>query len=74
MEFVATSILPRLEGNHATALNDEAVAYGLVRGDEGKVRGPGDQAVLNALAELRKLKQEGTIKKIGITGTERETR
>ncbi|EKM80246.1 hypothetical protein AGABI1DRAFT_113447 [Agaricus bisporus var. burnettii JB137-S8] len=68
VEFVATSILPRLEGNHVIALNDEAVAYGLARGDEGKVRGPGDQAVLDALVELRKLKQEGIVKKIGITG------
>lgn len=71
VEFVATPVLPRLEGNHVTALNDEAGAYGLAKGDEAKVRGQGDRIVLEALAELRKLKQEGIIKNIGITGTDR---
>jgi aryl-alcohol dehydrogenase-like predicted oxidoreductase len=74
VEFVATSVLPKLEGNHVTALHDEAAAYGLAKGDEAKVKGQGDQIILDALVELRKLKQEGIIKNIGITGTERATR
>jgi hypothetical protein len=74
VEFVATSALPKLEGNHVSALRDEAGAYGLAKGDEAKIRGPGDQVILDALAELRKLKEEGTVRNIGITGTERVTR
>ncbi|KAF9008840.1 NADP-dependent oxidoreductase domain-containing protein, partial [Cyathus striatus] len=37
-------------------------------GDEGIVRGEGDQKILNAFAELQKLKDEGLIRHIGITG------
>lgn len=68
VEFVATPVVPKLDGNHATALDTEAIAYGLAKGDEAKVWGEGDQKVLDAFAELRKLKQEGVVKNIGITG------
>ncbi|KAF9452006.1 Aldo/keto reductase [Macrolepiota fuliginosa MF-IS2] len=68
VEFVATVVSPKATGNHTTALGVEATAYGLASGDEAKVWGEGDQKILDAFAELRKLKQEGVIKNIGITG------
>ncbi|KAL1721353.1 Aldo/keto reductase family-domain-containing protein [Schizophyllum commune] len=52
----------------AHGLLDEALAYGLAPGDEAKIRGPGDEQILAAFAELRKLKSEGLVRRIGITG------
>lgn len=69
IEFVCTPVTPRKSGNHMAALADEKVEYGLAEGDEGRIRGDGDQKVLDAFAELRKLKEEGKVKHIGITGT-----
>jgi D-arabinose 1-dehydrogenase len=69
VEFVCTRVTPRQSGNHLAALAHEKVEYGLAEGDEGKIRGDGDQTVLDAFAELRKLKNEGKVKHIGITGT-----
>lgn len=68
VEFVATAVSPKLTGDHGSALDTQAAAYGLTAGDEAKVWGDGDQKILNAFAELRKLKQEGVVKNIGITG------
>lgn len=68
VEFVCTPYAPKATGNHASALHDEATSYGLSEGDEGLVRGKGDQLVLDAFAELRKLQEEGLIRHIGITG------
>ncbi|KAG6820170.1 hypothetical protein H0H93_004433 [Arthromyces matolae] len=68
VEFVCTSVSPRRNGSNLSALAEENAAYGLAPGDEGKVRGEGDQKILDAFAELRKLKEEGVVKKIGITG------
>lgn len=68
IEFVSEQVQPRGAGHHALALSTEAVAYGLAPGDEAKIRGPGDQVILDAVAELRKMKQEGLVKHIGITG------
>ncbi|BGP12885.1 hypothetical protein JCM10213_005162 [Rhodosporidiobolus nylandii] len=42
--------------------------WGLAPGDEGKIRGPGDEKVLAALGELFKLKEEGVIKAVGFSG------
>jgi len=42
--------------------------YGLEAGDEEKVRGEGDQKILDAVAELRNMQDEGLIRSIGITG------
>lgn len=69
VEYVATAVRSKAAGNHATALDTEAAAYGLAKGDEAKIWGEGDQKILDAFAELRKLKQEGIVKHIGITGT-----
>lgn len=49
-------------------LPDESVPYGLAPGDEPTIRGPGDEQILAAFAELRKLKAEGLVRRIGITG------
>ena len=32
-------------------------------------KGPGDQVILDAVIELRKMKEEGLIKSVGISGT-----
>ncbi|KAJ6627480.1 NADP-dependent oxidoreductase domain-containing protein [Mycena sp. CBHHK59/15] len=68
VEFVCTDFSPRTTGNHTSALNDEKAAYGLMEGEESKIRGEGDQTILNAVRELQKMKDEGLIKNIGITG------
>lgn len=72
-EFVCEQVQPRESGHHVNALTTEAAAYGLAPGDEAKIHGPGDQIVLEAVAELRKMKQEGLIKNIGITGSASRT-
>ncbi|KAJ7873338.1 NADP-dependent oxidoreductase domain-containing protein [Mycena olivaceomarginata] len=68
IEFVSTEITPRRTGNHTSALGEDKAAYGLIEGEEGKVRGEGDQRILDAFGELRKMQDEGLIKHIGITG------
>lgn len=68
VEFIATPVAPRTTGDHNSALDADAAAYGLAVGDEAKVWGPGDQQILDAMAELRKMQAEGLIKHVGITG------
>lgn len=68
VEFVSTPFGPRKQGNHALALQEERVAYGLAEGDEGKVRGEGDRKILDAVLELWKMQEEGLIRAVGITG------
>ena len=67
-EFVSASIGTRIAGDHTTALLGGEVEYGLVQGEEDKIRGEGDQRILDALAELRKMQGEGLIKSVGISG------
>jgi D-arabinose 1-dehydrogenase len=68
VEFVCTAFAPKTAGNYSGALNDERAEYGLNEGNEGTIRGEGDQNILDAFSELRKMKEEGLIKCIGITG------
>lgn len=68
-EYVCERIEGRSSGDHSAALTSEQAQYGLQEGDETKVWGEGDQKILDAVAELRKMKQEGLVKHIGITGT-----
>lgn len=84
VEFVAPCIAPRAEGNHASALGAEAVAYGLAseqdvsndgEGEGGStgstvaVRTPGDdERILEAISELRALQADGLIRQVGIAG------
>ncbi|EIW62146.1 Aldo/keto reductase [Trametes versicolor FP-101664 SS1] len=67
VEFVCTPVGPR-SGHHAAALADAAAEYGLAPGQGGTVWGAGDQAILDAVAELRKLQAEGVVKHVGISG------
>ncbi|KAI0637704.1 Aldo/keto reductase [Trametes polyzona] len=69
VEFVCTPVGPPA-GHHAAALADaeKGAEYGLAPGQEGTVWGPGDQAVLDAVAELRRLQDEGVVKHVGISG------
>ncbi|VDC06228.1 unnamed protein product [Peniophora sp. CBMAI 1063] len=67
-EFVAEWVGPRKEGDHSGALGSEAQAYGVAPGQEALIHGPGDQAILDAIAELRKMQNEGLVRNIGITG------
>jgi D-arabinose 1-dehydrogenase len=58
-------------GDHSRVLTEPEYAqqWGLVEGEEGTIREEGDQRVLEALGELRKMKEEGMIREIGISGT-----
>ncbi|KAL4264216.1 Aldo-keto reductase [Pleurotus pulmonarius] len=68
VEFVCTQVAPRATGDNSTALDTEALEFGLAQGHEAKIHGDGDQKILDAFAELRKMKEEGLIRNIGITG------
>lgn len=68
VEFIATPVFPRPNGDSLAALGVEANQYGLEKGQEGKIWGDGDQQILDAYSELCKLKEEGVVKNIGITG------
>lgn len=66
MEY--TACLPCPVGDHSAALTTKRSEYGLADGDEGKIRGGGDEKVLRALKCLSELKAEGKIRMIGISG------
>ncbi|KAJ4472060.1 Aldo/keto reductase [Lentinula aciculospora] len=68
VEFVCTPVQGKQNGDHALALTEEKAAYGLEEGQEATIYGEGDERVLNAFAELRKMKEEGLARSIGITG------
>ena len=68
VEMVAEEVMPKRDGDHSTALGGDREVYGLALGQEGKIWGEGDRKVLEAYGELKKLKEEGLIKNIGITG------
>ncbi|KAI0771534.1 Aldo/keto reductase [Trametes elegans] len=67
VEFLCTPVGPRA-GNHLAALSEKSAEYGLADGQEGVVHGDGDQKILDAVAELRKLKAEGVVQHVGISG------
>ncbi|EIW82468.1 Aldo keto reductase [Coniophora puteana RWD-64-598 SS2] len=68
VEFIATPVSLRTRGCHLGALGAEKEVYGLLEGQEATVHGPGDQELLAAISELQKLKEEGVVKNIGISG------
>lgn len=68
VEFVADQMAPSPTGDVSVALRDDAAAYGLAPDEQGKIRGEGDRKIMDAYSELRKLKEEGIVKQIGITG------
>ncbi|PWN26511.1 Aldo/keto reductase [Jaminaea rosea] len=48
--------------------NEALRTLGLAEGDEGKVHGSGDEVILKAVEELLRLKSEGKVRRIGISG------
>ena len=68
VEFVCEDVYPRKAGSHVKAVGEEAELYGMKAGEEKKLKGDADKNILNAFAELQKMKEEGLIKKIGICG------
>jgi len=66
--MVAEEIMLKRDGDHSTALAEDREVYGLALGQEGKMFGEGDRKVLEAYGELKRLKEEGLVKNIGITG------
>lgn len=70
-EFVCTPVHPEdPTGNPVKVLEDEDTgrAWGLGKGLEETVHGEGDQKILDAFDELRRMKEEGLIREIGLTG------
>ncbi|KAG9101082.1 hypothetical protein FS749_010488 [Ceratobasidium sp. UAMH 11750] len=70
-EFVCTPVRPAdPTGNPIKVLEDPALsaAWGLRAEDRDRVHGEGDQKILDAFDELKKMKDEGTIRAIGLTG------
>ncbi|KAK1230779.1 hypothetical protein PQX77_006128 [Marasmius sp. AFHP31] len=65
---VTNEVTPWRMGQHTLAVTDEKAEYGLKERDEGVVHGEEDQKTLDAYAELRRMKQEGLIRHIGLTG------
>ncbi|KAI0296068.1 Aldo/keto reductase family-domain-containing protein, partial [Multifurca ochricompacta] len=72
VEFVAPCVSPRVEGNHESALGEEAAAYGVAPeqyySDSGSSLSEGDERVLAAIESLRALQAEGLIRYVGISG------
>ena len=48
IEFVCTEVAPRRTGNHTSALAQDEAAYGLLEGEEGKIRGDRKSTRLNS--------------------------
>lgn len=69
VEYIAEAKAPRTSGDHRAALGTEAGTYGLGEGQEAVVYGDGDRQVLVAVAELRRLQDQGVIRRVGISGT-----
>lgn len=69
VDFVGSPMSPfPLEGFHSKVFTEAADDWGLIPGKEGKVWGTGDRRVVEAIGEMRKLKEEGLVKAIGISG------
>jgi aryl-alcohol dehydrogenase-like predicted oxidoreductase len=68
VEFVCTPVGSNEPGDSVVALNERMEAYGLAERDQGRIWGEGDQKILEAVAELRRMQEEGLIKHVGITG------
>ncbi|KAH7888079.1 Aldo/keto reductase family-domain-containing protein [Phlebopus sp. FC_14] len=68
VEFIAYNKAPKTQGNHLSALDTEKEAYGLAEGQEAIAYGDGDTEILGAISELMKLKDEGIIRRVGISG------
>jgi D-arabinose 1-dehydrogenase len=71
VEFVASPVHPADPfGDPIAAIETEQgrSAWGLRPEDGNKIHGDGDEQILTAFGELRKMKDEGLVRSIGITG------
>lgn len=72
VEFVAEIVNDSGEGGikvkNGELLESDLARWGCGKGDEGKIHGPGDQKVLDAIKTLFELKKEGVIRAIGFSG------
>ncbi|KDN50910.1 hypothetical protein RSAG8_00539, partial [Rhizoctonia solani AG-8 WAC10335] len=70
-EFVCSPVWPSdPTGDPTKILEDRALAaaWGIGEGDESRVHGAGDQKIIDAFDELKKMKDEGIVREIGLTG------
>ncbi|CAE7114452.1 unnamed protein product [Rhizoctonia solani] len=70
-EFVCSPVWPSdPTGDPTKILEDQALAaaWGIGKGDESRVHGAGDQKIIDAFDELKKMKDEGIVREIGLTG------
>lgn len=73
VEFVAETVGDANTGSITVGPDGELseadlVRWGLAPGDEGIIRGPGDEKVLEAIRTLFELKKEGVIRAVGFSG------
>jgi len=71
VEFIASPVWPiPYCGDFERVLNDKEgrADWGLLPGKEGKAWGTGDETILAAVRELFKMKSEGLIRAVGISG------
>lgn len=72
VEFVAELISDSGEAGfkvvNGKLREEDMIRWGLGKGDEGKIHGPGDQKVLDAMKTLFELKAEGVIRVVGFSG------
>lgn len=68
VEFVATQVPPQNASLTAIQHGNTRVISDLSPNNAGQIWGDGDAAILEAYGELRKLKSEGLVRSVGITG------
>jgi D-arabinose 1-dehydrogenase len=71
IEYIASPVWPiPYCGDFERVLNDKEgrADWGLLPGKEGKAWGTGDETILTAVRELFKMKAEGLIRAVGISG------
>jgi aryl-alcohol dehydrogenase-like predicted oxidoreductase len=68
VEFVATPVKSGSTAGNPLDAIENSEEWGLSQADAGKIFGEGDQRILDAIRELWKLKREGMIKAVGISG------
>lgn len=65
VEFVCAQPRAPTGGRH---LDAHAAEWGLSPGSEGTILGPGDEVVLDAVREMFRMKDEGLVRAVGISG------
>ncbi|EJD54031.1 Aldo/keto reductase [Auricularia subglabra TFB-10046 SS5] len=65
VEFVCAQVRAPAGGKH---LDARAAEWGLAPGADGTICGPGDETVLAAVREMFRMKDEGLVRAVGISG------